>query len=171
MKMKLRKFLITLGAIAAFCAAIAATLDYIVPDKSSVYLTDLREHKDNLKYIVNLIYMSNREQFDLYKNKAVKMPDEQFKKIVIKALNDEDTKAKVDALVDYLDVVANCEFSVFCRVSNVDVGFDDIMYGSWYWLRPYIIEARKTYIPGFGTGLEKYAKQAKKRVDRKKVSM
>lgn len=166
-KASMRGIFIAIGALAAFSAAVATTLSYFAPDKSSEFLADRERHRSDLDNLVDEFLKENNDVFESYKDKKEKVPDALFKQMLLDFIKiDNKYKEDADSLVDYLNRVAGCEISWFCKISNVQHDYDELIYAGWFWFRPYILEARKTYVPGFGLALEKYAKEVKLRFDK-----
>lgn len=159
--------LTVIGVTFAIISTITALLVAAIPDKSAEYTADLKHHEDSLIHLTNEIFSANKAAFVKYKTSKSKMPETAFKSIVLLALENESNKSKADSLISYLDKVSNCIQSLFCRISNYKINYDKVMYGTWFWLRPYIKETRPFYVKGFGAGLERYAIDARHRVGRR----
>jgi len=156
-KLTTTKILVAIGAVAAFGAAIATTLGYFVPDKSPEYGAELINHQQQLGNLIVLIYRNNQDEFEGYRKAKKIMPEARFKDIVLSALEEQQYKDAADSLIGFLDKVATCEKELLCRISNSQSTYDDVMYTSWFWLRPYVESSRGIYPARFGAILERRA--------------
>ena len=150
----------------AIVASIATALTYFIPDKSNEYAQELILHQSNLSILIDEIYEDNKKEFFSYRDMDAKIAEKQFNNLVLNILKDKELKNKADLLIGFLDKIAACEADLFCKISNSEIKYDEIMYASWYWLRPYIVNSRKTYISGFGKKLEQRAYESKLRINK-----
>lgn len=161
---KIKRFLVDIGALAALFAAVLAIYAYVVPDKSLEYAKDFSMHENNLNILITSIFYDNKAEFLQYKDLKKKMPDEIFKSIVLKVMASDENKLKAENLINYLDRISECESSFFCKISNFEINYDHLTYGTWFWLRPYINQTQSIHVGNFGVPLEKRANIVMKRI-------